>query len=319
METRPAPIPASAATGRRYGLDALRLFAIVLVTVQHALSAVGHEPWAALGAASFGQAGVALFCGISGYLAMRSGASPGAWIARRLGRVFPAFWLSMIVAFVLTGVSGRKSFDAAQVVCQMLGVGFFTHGAAIVNTVTWFVSLILLCYVIALAGKLMGRPDFMMCAAALAAAGLVASGYEYVVSRHVLVFCVAGLVGGGALSVRTMLGLGAVAATGAALVQGQLVHAAIACPLLALGLAWGVTLPRVAVRWADLTYEYYLMHGITLSAFTSVLAGRPILGIALGVVGAIVSAPLLRRATDRLGGAIRRTLSRRPGLQLGPS
>src|SRR4051812_222042 len=105
------------------GLDVVRVFALCLVTMQHALGLVGHVDWTVSGRLSIGQAGVALFLGVSGFLAGRSRRRPLPWLVQRLWRIFPAYWIAIGVSFCLVGLAtGHKHFGAHQVVAQLAGV-----------------------------------------------------------------------------------------------------------------------------------------------------------------------------------------------------
>ena len=120
------------------------------MTAQHALSLTGHDARTMIGPFSVGQLGVAVLLGVSGLLASAASGSPSSWLARRLQRVYPAYWLVMLLSFALVYATGYKTFTVSQFVSQMAGTGLFTHPGSLVNVPTWFISLLLTCYVVGL-------------------------------------------------------------------------------------------------------------------------------------------------------------------------
>src|SRR5690349_3790071 len=109
------------------GLDAVRVLAIALVTLQHVVTLLKYDSYLTLGGLSIGQYGVAVFLFISGFLACQSRRPPFAWLAQRLGRLLPAYWIAMALCFAVTAAAGNKAFDTSQVLSQMAGLGFWTH------------------------------------------------------------------------------------------------------------------------------------------------------------------------------------------------
>ena len=124
---------------------------MALVAIQHLFSIEGLNPDAILfGMANPGQTGVTIFCALSGLLSMQSETRQhGRWIARRLWRIYPSYWIVLLGVFSANAVMRYKVVSWDQVVCQFLGIGLFTHGSNLVGVHTWFISLILLCYTIA--------------------------------------------------------------------------------------------------------------------------------------------------------------------------
>ena len=143
--------------------DYLRLFAMALVTIQHAMAVHGYYDQTTWRGVNVGQTGVAIFCALSGYLAFQLDLNkPLVWFKRRLVQIFPAYWVVTIVSFALTLIAGSKDVTWSLFISQMLGTGFFTHGWELVNVVSWFVSLILLCYVIALVALFTGHVNSIL-------------------------------------------------------------------------------------------------------------------------------------------------------------
>ncbi|RMF85607.1 MAG: hypothetical protein D6739_04280 [Nitrospirae bacterium] len=296
------PSQPAAGGGGRYlaSLDLLRLLAITLVTAQHGLSVTDHFEATRVGPLSMGQLGVALFCALSGFLAFRDQRTAGAWLWRRLTRIYPAYWIVMAASFLLTAATGKKPFDLFQVLSQMAGTGFFTHGWDLVNIVSWFVSLILLCYAVAFVGRATGRPRTVLVAAAAIAAWLLGGHREVSLSRHVLAFAGAGLYrlyGGRARRRALFLGLALLLGGGMA-IDPQFLYAAVSLALLATALA----VPHLTLPYADTLaaycYEYFLVHGIFLDGARVALPHHAAATIAVGVLLSAGASVLLKRATQ---------------------
>lgn len=285
------------------GLDALRVLATTLVTLQHALTISGWAGWDSIGALNVGQLGVAVFFALSGFLAGRSQPPAGPWLWRRLYRLYPAYWLAMAASFALTWLSGYKTFGATQVASQMLGTGLFTHRSSLVNVPTWFVSMLLVAYglwaLVALTGRFKAHAAVAL---ALGLAAGVARGVNWP-WFHLLTFAAAGAAGAAAGPRRTSLVLAAVAAAALALVpvRSDFAYAALSLAGVAsvVELSWTSSWLALA---ADYSYEYYLLHGIALVGCVRILGLPPLVGIPAGVAVASVGALALGRVTQTLTG-----------------
>lgn len=127
--TPPALTPADAlgasspekARPRLAALDALRFLAAMCVLAYHYF-AVNHEAWGRPTADSFpnlqpvvafGSFGVQLFFVISGFVILMSAWGRGlrAFTASRVGRLFPAYWLSIVLVLLLVLVVAPGSKD----------------------------------------------------------------------------------------------------------------------------------------------------------------------------------------------------------------
>jgi len=284
------------------GLDILRVLAMALITVQHALAAVGHSGWAQIRGVDAGQIGVSLFCAVSGLLAMNDHRAPAGWFLRRLQRLFPPYWIAMLFSFAVTAWAGRKSFDLYQFVSQMLGLGYFTHGWFLVNQVTWFISLILLCYVLTLAAKYAGRPCTVMGMLSAAALAVVLLGIEVDLSQHILSFCLAGLAMCLPRKFRKLYFIGLSLLLFLLIFRTR--HAAFAAiSMLLTGLfyraSWG---QHVFFRMVGGgLYEYFLVHGIFFVGAGQFISS-PVLVVVCGLAGAVAGAVALRKATELAGG-----------------
>jgi len=289
--------------GNRYaGLDVLRLIAILLVTIQHGASALGlYEETQVMGL-SPGQLGVGMFCAISGYLAFGRGDEAAMkWLLARLKTIYPAYWLAMLFSFGVTWVAGAKAFTLGQFVSQMLGTGYFTHGWELVNVVSWFISLIVLCYVLAAVARASRRPLPVMLMVFAVAAYLLATKTEVNLSRHILAFALAGI-------------LRLASAYEVPWPKAAWLLAPIAL-WFAFGLQFGyVTLSGMALvialrdyrpqAWIQkitpYIYEYFLLHGIFLVGITKLLPRFPMFGVIIAIGLSMLAAWMLHVIVDRL-------------------
>lgn len=281
---------------RLAAFDYLRLFAMVLVTIQHGMTVAGYYDQTDWGNVSIGQTGVSLFCVLSGYLAFVSQSSmpPLAWLQKRLWQIYPAYWIATIAAFTLAWIAATKPVDGWLLLSQMLGTGYFTHGWDLVNVVSWFISLILLCYVIAFIGKWLGRPRFILAAAASIAFALLATQSEVAISRHVLTFCIAGLVA--QVHPRPVAMLALIAGLfAAAWFWPPAFYAGFGLALLTLALAWQAPATWLTRMTSPYIYEYFLVHGIFLSALAHFLPRPKLLSATLAIALAMLAAVILKK------------------------
>lgn len=269
------------------GLDTLRIAALVLITWQHAASALGfyaHTQWRSI---SPGQTGVAMFCAISGYLAFRTVPNRAlSWFWRRLCVLFPSYWIVTVLAFVLTWISGSRPVTLGLFASQMLGMGYFTHGWELVNVVSWFLSLILLCYALSLAAWRSGRPAQFWLLVAGVAAILVATRIEVPLCRHVLAFAFGALYNSARIS-KPLLLIALLAFFGGMVFDPQFFYAGFALLALALAVCGAIWEAKFFIRASTYSYEYFLVHGICLVAITKyVVNGFLSIPLAIGIAAA---------------------------------
>jgi peptidoglycan/LPS O-acetylase OafA/YrhL len=177
--------------GYLVGLDVVRACALGLVTAQHVFELQGHEAWTTWVGLSLGQLGVALFFAVSGLLASASRRPPLPWLFQRLQRVFPAYWVAVSASFFLAWLIGHKPFDAYQVLAQLGAVGLFTHRDNLVNAPTWFVSLLLVCYLGTCLARLAQAPALLGACCALGLAVVVERAEKPWLSSHLLTYSLA--------------------------------------------------------------------------------------------------------------------------------
>lgn len=282
-------------------LDVLRLFAIILVSLQHGFSVIHRDDLTFFKGLSLGQYGVSIFCVLSGFLALRDHRSASQWIMRRLTTLLPAYWIVMIVSFLLTWMSGYKSFDFYQFCSQMLGMGFFTHGWNIVNIVSWFISLILLCYALVFLAKLSPAPGAVMMFFVVLAMACVGFHINISLSRHVLSFNCAAIAGYLMRSSSPIIiSYFVIALFLLSLLSLQYSYAAVALLLLMLCIFFPNWSIKGLQRLSKYIYEYFLVHGMCFVGAVKIMRGAPVLSIILGVILSAFAAWLLKSLVDVL-------------------
>lgn len=296
------------------GLDLLRLAALGLVTLQHCFTLLGHDEWTRVGGVLVGRLGVAILLAIAGLLAMSTSRSPLAWFRQRLIRLFPAYWLVLALSVVLTLWSGHKQVDFLQTLFQACGIGLFTGPESVVNLATWFISLILVCYLAAMAIRLLPAKAFQATAilavtAALTAFIAIGASSNWGL-RRTLAFFAAGIVALAPDHARFRVAAGLAAAFG---VCTPLVHEQFAYPAIALGaLAIAIQFPRSprpmpwTHRTAEYSYEYYLVHGIALFGTIEYLALPAPISVPGGILLAMIMAIVVRHAVLGMQRAVAR-------------
>ena len=176
------------------GLDFARVLAMSLVVLQHTMSLADREDLTSLAGLSIGQLGVAMFLVVSGFLSFESRRTPTNWLAQRLCRVYPAFWIAMIGSFCLATLFSYKNASVGQIVSQMLGTGLWTHSDKLVNSPTWFVSLILACYFATFLSRLIERPRLIAAISSIGLTFLVARDAAPWLLSHFLTYAVASTI-----------------------------------------------------------------------------------------------------------------------------
>jgi len=135
--------------GRTAGFDAARLAAAGLIFFQHGCSILDRDDWPVVAGLRVGRVGTVTFFALSGYLAAATPQTPEVWLWRRLRKLYPAYWVVLAACFLANAAGGYKSFDEGHVVAQFLGIALFTHSGPLVYTITWFLSALLVSYLLA--------------------------------------------------------------------------------------------------------------------------------------------------------------------------
>lgn len=283
------------------GLDILRILALLFVVVQHALTLTENDQWTNFHRVNIGQLGVAIFLGISGLLSSVSSRPPLSWLKQRCQRIYPAYWLVLLVSFAMTWVVGYKSFGLYQFVSQMAGTGLFTHPNNLVNVPTWFISILLLCYMILFIGRTTKQP-------LIANLFILMGLYICIIPlknpwpwMHLITFFQASSI---VLAIRPVYWSIGFIVLGAISLLLSTYSVALLCTGISLALIGIVLLLPLAPHWitklAEPSYEYYLVHGLCLFVSVYLLREYALLAVLLGLLLAIPVTWGLRKTTFRL-------------------
>lgn len=277
------------------GLDVVRVLAMSLVVLQHTMSLAGRDDLTSLAGLSIGQLGVAMFLIVSGFLSSDSRRTPTNWLAQRLCRVYPAFWIAMIGSFCLATLSGYKNASVAQIVSQMLGTGLWTHSGELVNSPTWFVSLILACYIATFLSRLIKRPGLIAAISSLCLTFLVARDAAPWLMCHFLTYAVASTIAAYALgSHRRVASLSIAGALTilALLIQPAFAYTAISLFVVELSLLCKARSPIVKLA-AEYSYDFYLVHGVALAGAMTIMKSSPVPAVMVALLSSAVAAVIL--------------------------
>jgi len=287
---------------RLAGFDLLRLVAAGTIFYQHACSLLGREDLVEVLGLRVGRVGTATFFALSGYLAATSSRSPESWLGRRLMKLFPAYWVVTALTFAATALTGYKQFDTIQVVCQLAGIGLYTHGEMLVGVSTWFVSALLVLYLIAYLGL---RTEGLAVVVATLLLGVVAvidpAGLESftIVSTHGVTFLLAYTVGKSGRPAGSRFLFWALVLAAGGMYWPQFRYGAVA--LGGLAVVTACTRDCGFGRWfATYSYEWFLVHGLCLHVVIALGADRLALLLPCAAVVSLASAVLLKGFVETL-------------------
>lgn len=291
---------------RRPGLDLLRIAAAALVFFQHSYSAAGRDDLIDLGEFRVGRIGTALFFALAGFLAAASARPPYRWFTDRVKSLFPAYWVVTVIAFLMAGISGTRQFDIWQVICQMAGLGFFTHHETMINVVTWFITPLLLMYAGALVARMI-EPRWVACCilSVFVAMALLEPDAEPIVECHTVTFFAAFLAGGlrhERQRIALFAGSALAAVTAVTGLQGEFRYTAVA--LCAFGCSfWVCRRCAPAERFTAIAYEWFLVHGLAIAVVTRI-SHRWELFLPMGLAASLLAAFMVRSIVSRLRCAV---------------
>jgi peptidoglycan/LPS O-acetylase OafA/YrhL len=277
------------------GLDVVRVLAMIMVVIQHTLSLADREDLTVIAGLSIGQLGVAIFLVVSGLLSCESRRTPVGWLSQRLCRVYPAFWIAMIGSFYLATISGYKNASIGQIASQMLGTGLWTHADELVNSPTWFVSLILACYFATFLSRVIGRPGLVAAVCSIGLTIAVACDAAPWLLSHFLTYAVSCTIAAYAFgATRNAVTLTIAAAFGimALTIQPAFAYTALSLMLVELSLQLR-SRPRAIKLAADYSYEFYLVHGVALAGALTIMKNAPVLAVIAALTGSAVAAVIL--------------------------
>lgn len=188
---------------------------------------------------------------------------------------------------------------------QLLGIGLFTHPYNLVNTPTWFISLLLLCYAGVFFAKVSGGP--VVCGALVSLVLLVWVHLETKpwLTSHLLTFSIAATISFGIRPER--IKVASLSAGCAFLIaswdQASFSYTGLALILIGAGM-YPIPVPRMIHLIVEFSYEYYLIHGIFLFGMVRFMPLHPILAVTSGIALAALGAVLLKTVLDRVSGWI---------------
>ncbi len=113
-------LPSDLNVNRIPSLDALRGVAILMVIFGHFIPARVSLGDAFYHVSSLGRGGVMLFFLLSGYLVFRNIEKQDTitFISRRLFKIFPAYWVNVVLISVLSFLAGKETFPLGVVLCN---------------------------------------------------------------------------------------------------------------------------------------------------------------------------------------------------------
>lgn len=291
-------------TGQLQGLNQLRFLAALLVFTQHSLSCCHLDEWIDVAGFRIGRIGTALFFLLGGFLSASTRRKPLSWIKDRLIALFPSYWVVTIVGFILAAVTATKTFDGWQVLSQLAGMGYFTHGDHIVNVATWFISPLLLMYAAVVVARLISVKMMtpVLIAGMIVEAFLIEPEFSSV-RCHAVTFFMAFFVASAGLQYRNMAALlMTISMITLSAFQPEFRYGAIASAMLFVAFQVEQEV-RLCNLFSKFAYEWFLVHGLCL-AIVSHLTPSPPLIIVGGAVASIISALLLQKFV-RWGKSIR--------------
>ena len=277
------------------GLDAARVVAMFMIVIQHTMSLADREDLTVIGGLSIGQLGVAIFLVVSGLLSCESRRTPVDWLSQRLCRIYPAFWIAMIGSFCLATSSGYKNASIGQIASQMLGTGLWTHPGELVNSPTWFVSLILACYLATFLSRVIGRAGLVATLSSAVLTILVARDAAPWLLSHFLTYAVSSTIAAYAFGTNRRVATVLSAATFgimALAIQPAFAYTALSLMIVELSLLLR-SRPRAIKLAADYSYEFYLVHGVALAGALTIMKSSPVLAVIAALTGSAVAAVIL--------------------------
>ena len=290
----------STTAARIVGFDWLRVLALLLVTIHHCLSLLDLQDWTLVAGMSMGSLGVSLFLALSGALIGRDDRPAIEWLVARLKKIYPAYWIATLFAFVATAASGYKSVTIDQFLLQMSGFGFYFY-EDLINVATWFIGLLLTLYFSVFLARLTRYSDWILQGFAIGSAGLVLLHSSSGFFGHSLAFY------GGLLAFRTRVpvrSLLALAIPSAVLSGADREFLCIATVWSLLAASLAIRKVPKAIGWiSKYSYEFYLCHGIFLVGGlkflgTGTLSLQSVFALIVGILAATFTAVLIQMAVS---------------------
>jgi peptidoglycan/LPS O-acetylase OafA/YrhL len=300
------------------GLDAVRALALLLVLYQHVSSNYDqlHLPVNFMGL-NAGQTGVGLFCGLSGFLAIRSAGSLRTWVMRRALRVLPPYWIMVSLAVAGNALVSYKETDLGSLLLEYLGLAYFIPPSSTLNVAAWFITLLILCYGIAAATIPWPTRKAKLWVVSVPVAVtvvLLAIRWNIVLVRQIFAFeagLVAYIIGGDEIT-RWQAAAQIIVLVGLAVV-GIDSRYALASTVVMVALLMGPVkrLPHFIHVLSDYSYEIFLMQGLFIVFFAKIfVCGTPV-SLMLTLFSVFVASYVLKKISTQIEHKIVRALQPR--------
>ncbi len=294
---------------RLAGLDIVRIFALALILYQHFSSnfELFGLPVNFFGV-NAGQAGVALFCGLSGFLAIQSSKRVPIWLFQRALRIFPAYWLQLFAAIIGNYIVKYKVTSIHDIVIQFLGFSSFIEPSHRLNVATWFITLLIVCYILAaliLALDITNRRIMILCFLSLATLYLVFLGWHVGFTRQILAFEAGMLfsIDAGKNKGTRLKFVVIFVFLVLSMIEINCSYALISAVALILSSKAYLRKLPWALSWiARYSYEIFLTHGMFLVLFAKVLHWNAFSTVVVATLCTLFSSTLLKIVSDRVSG-----------------
>jgi peptidoglycan/LPS O-acetylase OafA/YrhL len=340
-------------------LDLLRFIAATSVVIYHLMTGpiIGGRPdydYLGIGQAffQFGFLGVHLFFMLSGFVILWSSESrtAGQFVLSRIARLYPSFWVCMLLTATVLVALGSKSAPSARTVLVNLTMIPTQLGATAVDGVYWtlWVELrfYLLVFVVLITRTMQHVERWItvwLIACILANLGLAPRWLEFAAMAQLAPFFISGCLfylirsrGPSFLRLSAATASCVLCAVDAVRDQSGFIHGTrypvgtmtsvvIVCAIIAFHLAMLVIAlkPQIlpASRWwyilGSLTYPLYLIHNMVAKALGVVFDGRMPFGVSLAIrlaivygIASIVAALIERRGCAAFQRWLQRTVAK---------
>jgi peptidoglycan/LPS O-acetylase OafA/YrhL len=301
-----APTTVPMTTAARWGgIDLLRVLGAGLVFTTHVLSLTNHDQLAQILGWQVGRLGTMTFLVVAGYMASATARSPEVWLGRRVATLMPPYWIILAFSFVAVRLTGYKTFSIWQIVAQFLGIGAFTHPGRLVLVVTWFISVVMVLYLVVYGALRLRSTRVILFALIAMLVGGCCNNLPQLGWLHAgSVFLAAYLLPHDPrkLPLPALLAAAGYLVAGYMLPSGDLRHAGAALFAFALLAPWRGACAPLAVL-ARHSYFVYLVHGPMLHLALKFTGGSLLPTAILGALLTVPAAVLLKQLSDPLTAA----------------
>lgn len=283
--------------------DLLRLASAAAVALGHCWMMYDDDHVLTVGSMRVGRSGVAILCAIGGYFAFLQRSGPSLpWLRKRLARVYPPFWATFSMLLLANHWFHHRPTPWSLVISEYAGIGYFTHGV-ILGVHLWFISLILVCYLMA---AVLRRHVW---AIPIAAAPLLFMDAD--VAELALCFLLGGATAVWSSRWIPVLGILAGVALGIEF-NPDFRYLAVAGIALIIARSSKAKSPGWVASAAQGSYEFYLLHPIAYLTLQEVLGFRFVANLILGTLATIIGVDVLQRALKYVEGTSSRWFLQTP-------